>query len=372
MKHSTFFRKTNSTFVFLLLLFFTFSSLGLTGQTTIEEDVFTKWIGKKYKEVLYETDLGIGNQLTEILSSVGGSNVWDFSTFTYIDSTVIIHEIMEVDGDDPLLNSPFMAGVEYLHAVTLLPGSGGVEDTAMTYQYTSLDDGQWRVHGAFSMVDLDFDGVLDSVVQYFVPASLQVQFPVTMNSMWTDSTNIVSEFAGMELVTATNVDSSWVTGYGRLITPYGDADALRIDRKEVHSNPFFPGTEIDHESDFVIASDEFSANIEIEDERAFYSVRTGEGTSSSIQPVVSGVDLNKVYPNPTVDKAIVEFELLHAQDIEIGIVNTMGQTVQKNIKRDMQAGLNRLALSLENLPVGQYYVRLRSGSQYHITPLFKN
>ena len=101
MYHSTIKNYSALQTVILLILFSVSINPILHSQITIEENAFTQYIGKKYKEVLYETNLSIDGQLAEIKAAIGPNQVWDFSDLNYVDSTVILYELMEVNPNDP-------------------------------------------------------------------------------------------------------------------------------------------------------------------------------------------------------------------------------------------------------------------------------
>lgn len=110
----------------IALLIFILGGLHLDAQITIQKDVYAKWIGKKYKEVLYETNLDIDPQLADIKAAIGLDQLWDFSNLNYIDSTIFTFEIMTTDPNDPFLINPELASSQYINKITLLPGAGGV------------------------------------------------------------------------------------------------------------------------------------------------------------------------------------------------------------------------------------------------------
>jgi len=360
----------NSTFknhfrLFTLLfavLFFILQDDQLSAQITIEKDIFTKLIGKKYKEVLYETDDNIDGQLAEIKAAIGPDQVWDFSGFNYIDSTVITYEVMVVDPNDPLLDIEELSSSQYINKITILPGSGGVEDTSTSYLYTSLENDVWTVNGSFTMIDLDLDGVLDSALQYFVPSSVQVPFPVTSTSEWFDSTNLVTVFDGMEFIGSIMIDTTRVQGYGTLITPQGTAEALRVHNKSLNKSPFFPNVDESNDYDFVTADDEISASIVVEDGRAFYSVRTiVDGPSSTIDLNDISFIVNGVSPNPFQNTFDVNLNIKEAGNIEFYLISLDGQVTSLLKKDYLSSGFQNIQLTTENIPRGLYYLQVKSG-----------
>ena len=351
-----------NTISLLALFIFIFSSFQLNAQITIEEDVFTKWIGKKYKEVLYETNLDIDGQLADIKAAIGPDQIYDFSDLNYIDSTISIFETMLIDPNDPFLINPELASSQYIYKVTLLPGAGGVQDTATTFLYTSLIDGLWTVNGGVSLVDFDMNGVLDTAVQFFLPPSLVVPFPVTSTSEWYDSTTIVNIFMGMEFTSSTSIDTTTVEGYGTLITPYGTAEALRLHEKSITYIPGSPIFDISNDLDFVTADDMFGASIVIEDGRAFYRVRT------EIDGPVSTIDLDKikfaihnVAPNPFHDFFEVKINMIKGGEVECRLISMNGNRSPLLKKEYLPSGIQSIRISTDDIPSGMYFLEVRSG-----------
>ncbi len=346
---------------FLFFLMFSFGTIQVDAQITINEDVFTKWIGKSYKEVLYETNLDIDAQLAEIKAAVGPDQVWDFSNLNYVDSTVIINEIMEVDPADPLLENEELAGSQYVNKITVLPGSGGVEDTTRTYIYTSLVNGVWIVNGNFTMIDLDLDGTLDPALQFFTPPFLEVPFPVTSTSEWFDSTGLTTVFDGMEFLGSIMIDSTWVRGYGTLITPQGTAEALRVHNKNLTKNPFLPIVDESNDYDFVTADDMISASIVVEDGRAFHSIKRPIGPTSTYDIADLKFIVNQASPNPFYETLNVNVNMKEAGNVQFQLISVDG-TIKSLLKKDyLPTGNQRVQLSIKDVPSGMYYLQVRSG-----------
>jgi len=355
----------------LAFLCFIFNSVHLDAQITINENIFTDLIGKKYKEVLYETDLDIDGQLADIKAALGPDQVWDFSSLSYIDSSIFIYELMIIDPNDPLLDNEELAASQYINKITILPGSGGVEDTLSTYLYTSLEDGKWTVNGAFTLIDIDMDGTLDSALQFFVPPSLQVPFPVTSTSMWYDSTNLITVFDGMEFVGSIMIDSNWVQGYGTLITPYGTAEALRVHNKQLTKNPFLPIVDESNDIDFVTEDNMMTASIVVEDGRAFYSVRTMVGPSSTFDLDEIKFTINNVSPNPFNDYLDVNLNIIESGEVEFKIISTDGNITSLLKNNYMSGGLHKVQLSINDIPAGLYFLQVRSGRFIQHLPISK-
>ncbi|MEM8892309.1 MAG: hypothetical protein AAGD28_30300, partial [Bacteroidota bacterium] len=198
----------------LLLLASFLMANSISAQITINENVVIDNFNKRYRNVLYETNLDIDAQLQSILADTGPNKTWDFSNLNYIDSTIVIEEYMAVDPNDPLLQDPNFSNSTFLRKATLYPVDGGNPDTTFLYEYARLDNGTWTTNGTLSISDIDMDGMRDTFLQWFSPPRLEVPFPVSSTSQWFDSTDLVQEFQGMTFISSTFLDSNWVEGWG--------------------------------------------------------------------------------------------------------------------------------------------------------------
>jgi hypothetical protein len=86
----------------------------------------------------------------------------------------------------------------------------------------------------------------------------------------------------------------------------------------------------------------------------------------SAQPVVS-LDGVKAYPNPFKENITIEYQLQQNGRVEIQINNILGQKIKSLIKKDQQAGLQRIKWdgmdeSGSLVRTGMYYITLRTPS----------
>lgn len=71
----------------------------------------------------------------------------------------------------------------------------------------------------------------------------------------------------------------------------------------------------------------------------------------------------RLYPNPTRDQINLEFDLAQDGDLNIAIVNALGQEVQKVSNGNAAAGFHNLQVSTANLASGTYFVRFQNGNK---------
>jgi len=102
--------------------------------------------------------------------------------------------------------------------------------------------------------------------------------------------------------------------------------------------------------------------------RTPYTLRVGTGTIRLAnneqdeligQPYTVEVPLFTTYPNPANDLTNVAFQLTHAQKVKVNLVNMMGQVV-KNVYENTPESeeVVKVALELENVPTGVYFLQL--------------
>ncbi len=75
-----------------------------------------------------------------------------------------------------------------------------------------------------------------------------------------------------------------------------------------------------------------------------------------------------LYPNPSNERTTVEFQLAHSQEVEITLINGLGQTLQSH-RSSFARGEHRFMLELAALTTGTYFVQLRSEEAIETLPL---
>ena len=353
------FRFALSLFAYLLLVH------PIVAQTTIPESRITNEIGQQMREVIYETNLDITPMLQPLITATGPDQFWNFADLNYVDSTVTFEELTEVGPGDPYINDPNLAGATLRWFQTLPPTPDAVlQDTVFRFLYGNIIDGNWTQNGGVTIADIDFDGEVDTFLQWFDPPSLQVSFPVTENSEWHDSTTFNQTFMGMTFTSATELDSNWVVGWGTLQTPAGTADVLRINNKVINRAFGSPLVDIGNSIDYESADGAISASIVLEDGRAFHRVRTNVGSSTSTrQPPVLRFLLLPNFPNPVAEQTTFQFEMKEAGRVELLLLDAQGRTVAKIMEQDTPAGVQNIRWNNPGLVAGQYWLRMRVGQQ---------
>jgi hypothetical protein len=78
-----------------------------------------------------------------------------------------------------------------------------------------------------------------------------------------------------------------------------------------------------------------------------------------------------LYPNPVQDQATVDFNLETNGTVQLQVFNLSGQVVQQVTSKDLQAGANRIAFDVQDLPRGTYILRLQSENFSETTKFIK-
>lgn len=330
-------------------------------QPTISSDYIG--IGQKFRIVLYETNLNIDNQLVDIINAQGPNQSWDFSNLNYIDSTVTFEEYLTIDPNDPLLNNPVFAGSNVLEIYTVLPVEGGSPDTTVQYRYGTLENNNWRINATISFIDVDQNQIEDTIISWFSPPTLQIQFPVDQNTFWADSTSIFQDFQGMQFVSSIMLDTTQAQGWGTLITPVGTVSALRLLEKTVTQVPNSPIVDVSNDLDFV-SLEGIGASIVLEDGRAFYSTRTNLNpmtpTRDVFRPEASFI-FHPVFPNPTHSAIQIPFSLERGQQISIRILDVAGRELERIESGYYGPGQHQISWSTKHITTGTYFIEVQGG-----------
>lgn len=357
---------TNFKKEFLLLLFILGSvPFHLIAQPTFTEAYITNMLNQPQRIVQYETNLNISNQLSDILTATGPNQIYDFRNLNYVDSTVTIEEFVPVSSSDPFASHPNLVGSDLIWKTIIFPVQGGLPDTTFNYQYGNLNNGSWTVRGSVSIFDLDFDGTTDTIVQWFSPPTLQIQFPINTTTIWTDSTSLVQNFQGMVFTSSIFIDTNQVTGWGTLHTPAISAPALRLDQKLITKTPFTMMSDVGRDISFVTAESQ-AASIVVDDGRAFYRTVTPLSPTTSTKDIrfsIPPFQLKQNYPNPVKTQTTISFSLDRSQNATIRILDMSGKERVVIANRRFQTGEHVMEWRNVELESGIFILEMRVGNQ---------
>ncbi len=86
--------------------------------------------------------------------------------------------------------------------------------------------------------------------------------------------------------------------------------------------------------------------------------------------IVSGVDVLQpekiafnVYPNPAVDQVNIAYTLTDKEEVEVSVMNIMGQEMTSVVKESQAAGSYNFNVNVQNYPAGVYLVQINTGDK---------
>ncbi len=228
--------------------------------------------------------------------------------------------------------------------------------TGVAYYNTSSSS--WQNYGSYSNSN-------SVVMSYSDPEDL-LHYPCQYNSTFTDSwgtqfTNGGYTFYRKGTTTVT------ADGYGTLITPTATySNAMRIHFVEVYRDSATVGG-----SPYIInyTNDEYmwyKEGIHIQIAGVTSITYTG-GTSTGGFYLTDAVGIEEspiqqlssnLFPNPASDKISIDFSLTKNQNVDIRLINSMGQQVKTDYNTEGIQGNNIISLNIEDLPKGIYFIQL--------------
>jgi hypothetical protein len=81
---------------------------------------------------------------------------------------------------------------------------------------------------------------------------------------------------------------------------------------------------------------------------------------SSLRQRAADVRVFSVFPNPARGEVAVQFGLLTAAGVDLGVVDATGRTLRQLTLGRLPAGLYTHRMELNGLPAGTYYLQLRT------------
>ncbi|MEO1713784.1 MAG: T9SS type A sorting domain-containing protein, partial [Bacteroidota bacterium] len=72
------------------------------------------------------------------------------------------------------------------------------------------------------------------------------------------------------------------------------------------------------------------------------------------------VDGLEVYPNPSANRAFIQFELTHAQAVTCRVLDINGRVIDILFEGDLEAGIQQMTWQATTMPAGIYLVQLQT------------
>lgn len=282
-----------------------------------------------------------------------GANVtWNFATLDTLGGTSS-QKIADAD------TTPYALSFSSVASRAIISGSG----LNTGYSYTYLDNSKYEYYGFKTLTE----------TRAYVDPQLQLQFPFTYNSQFTDTFyDAWPVYYGNATVKA--------DAYGTLTLPTGTfSNVLRINAKEVYReyDDQSPEDSIFYEGQYYRWYQPNKAGVVLEYSRlvkfaiylgqrydvdsAKHVVMTKTGGTTAIKETENSFE-TKVYPNPAGNVLLINAETIID---EAEVTDIYGKSVIKQSIFDKQAILN-----LNNLAGGTYYVQLTTDDNRRKTVRF--
>jgi hypothetical protein len=214
----------------------------------------------------------------------------------------------------------------------------------------------------------------DSTTVRFAPSLRIMKYPFTYNTAFTDSSKlIISELGNPVQDTVPFVQTILVDAYGSVRTPLGTFDGLRVRQTakftiELFGLPFQFNTVV---YNWVTAQHSAPIFARTQTVTSFFGqtdtsysgdfiMRQTVGTEETASEMTPSL---KTYPNPTIDKVQLEFELEKTEKVAVILYNLAGQTITVVPPKSYNAGKNNLEMDLQSLPKGTYLILIHSESK---------
>lgn len=172
-----------------------------------------------------------------------------------------------------------------------------------------------------------------------------------------------SENDRLEVLISTDCGATWTT-------IFDEAGATLATRNAVNPARFYPAvdewrqnhidiTAYDGQPEVVVAfrgTSAFGNSLYVDD-----IMTTGFVVSTKPQNDFASIN---VFPNPADGQLNIQMDLTEALDLNVEIVNALGQTVQPVSNTTFQSGQHNLSVNTSELPAGMYMVAIRNGNAY--------
>ncbi|MEM7361330.1 MAG: T9SS type A sorting domain-containing protein, partial [Pseudomonadota bacterium] len=132
-------------------------------------------------------------------------------------------------------------------------------------------------------------------------------------------------------------------------------EEIDTDEPEIFLEDLEPGTEYE----FLIATE--CGEQVVLSEMGRFTTQSEGGTTAIVE---NRIDLGRIrlFPNPAKSETILSYESDQAEDLQYVLTDTGGRTLLENTER-MVPGVNRMRISLVDLPAGVYILRAISGQE---------
>ncbi len=256
----------------------------------------------------------------------------------------------------------------HAQAVTSAEGTG--------FMYLRLDDTGLYFQGFGTIVQ-----GADYLLKYS-PERPSMKFPFKKGTSWNYTSGTMVPFEGMSQVEESRIE---VIADGTIKTPQGEAQCIVVKDWERSTTKLEFNGQIISESYTTIVSYNFmtkagiSATIVVDSidensstpmlESVTWAVVDGQ-TAVDPVPVAGGLRIDAAYPNPArAGDVTVRWNTRDAGDVQLALTDLYGRVLREVHVGHAGSGTHAERMALQNLPAGQYFLRLSQGGNVAIRPL---
>ncbi len=355
----------------ILILVMILTANLLNAQITITGDELASQLRVGVSSVEY---VDTTDRMLDIGTAHSINNYWDFSQAGFI-PTVTYMEIVHYAFDSPYYSDfpqssrAIVVGAIENHEGNILWMHVGMENDALVYY-------------GFGMTTETRTGDVTFISQN-LPAEDEAMYPMTYGSYWTYSfvqhdiaRTVFGEFAeDVDVDVTCTVDAA-----GTLVLPNGDeVQALRI--REVRNYVF---DELDGEDEITEVVYTFCTD---DGREVSLSVYDGQPSSGVVladaalwcndgvvdveddivdNEIPSQFGLKQNYPNPFNPTTTIEYSITENSNVKIKVYDILGNEVATLQDGFLNAGNYKATFNADNLPSGNYFVRIQAGNRSDI------
>lgn len=350
------------TLLFLALLLAGFATQALAQITITEADIRAQ-LGSQHTTTFYNATTFTG--LQSIADQTGGGLTFNFNTATFDTGETYTAELITCTPDLPGCGDPDFASANFI--AREVHTEGPVDSTALSFALLN-SDGFYLLGGAARGDFDDTNPGNEDVVFKFTPALLSTKLPLTMGTTWTSSTVFSSDAFGTSFSFQMDEENT-VEAWGRLQTPHGEADALKI--RNLSITQFDVGGTVFIDSSLsieFITKGNLNASLSLDEQGqvvgAGYGVSGGTGTANEKEPgVPTRIALAQNFPNPFNPSTTIPFTLKQAGQVSLVIYDLLGRDVAHLVNEMRPAGTYQAVWQAGDLPSGTYLYKLNVGGE---------
>jgi len=329
-------------YIFIIILF---GVLAMQAQPTLNYPTNAPSIGDEIN--MQYVDHG---GLTPGASGAGVS--WDFGTLTNGDQMnvlVVDPTTTPYSGDFPTADVAFSTG-------------------GIAFAYNVIDNS-----GIYTLgYGADTGGVV--ILNVFTNMETMITYPFTFNSAFSDDFKGGFTAAGVELRQSGTVTTTG-DAYGTISLPIGTFNnVLRVKSQRTQVDSMFLGAMF---LQATVSSTVLYNWYTSSSTTPLFSLQTdnaGAPTSAFYEEGTTGIDDSKtqiinlmIYPNPATDNLTVSYSIDFDAEVNISVVNQLGQKVLNELKQYQQSGTITESIDISNIPAGIYYVQVSNGNKSILT-----